>query len=160
MWLQFFQVWISPHPPTKKMYVLLVGLKNHEISSHWWWLEIQKNPASYRFKTLFFGGSNRWFLEPGYSLWPFLQEISNRTYWTDPEKTWVSNSLIATYLGGSVGKVPFDFWWIFEMVKRDPFKLLGDLQLARGWSLVTNGITGLLYTKSYWLFNSDPYNGL
>ena len=46
------------------------------------------------------------------------------------------------------------------MVKRDPFKLLGDLQLARGWSLVTHWIPGLLYTKSYWLFNSDPYNSL
>ena len=31
---------------------------------------------------------------------PFIivQEISNRTHWTDPEKTWVSNSSIATYL--------------------------------------------------------------
>ena len=31
-----------------------------------------------------------------------VQEISNRTHWTDPEKTWVSNSSIAAYLG-SVG---------------------------------------------------------
>ncbi len=29
-----------------------------------------------------------------------VQEISKgRTHWTDPEKTWVSNSSIATYLG-------------------------------------------------------------
>ena len=31
-----------------------------------------------------------------------FQEISNRTHWTDPS-TWVSNSSIATYLGGPVG---------------------------------------------------------
>ncbi len=30
---------------------------------------------------------------------------------TDPEKNWVSNSSIATYWTGSVGKVPFNFWW-------------------------------------------------
>ncbi len=29
---------------------------------------------------------------------------------TDPEKTWVSNSS-TTYWTGSVGKVPFNFWW-------------------------------------------------
>ena len=28
-----------------------------------------------------------------------FQEISNKTHWTDPEKTWVSNSSIAPYLG-------------------------------------------------------------
>ena len=40
-----------------------------------------------------------------------IPEISNgRTMdWTDPEKTWVSNSSIATYLVRSVGKVPFHF---------------------------------------------------
>ena len=32
---------------------------------------------------------------------------------TDPEKSWVSNSSIATYWTGSVGKVPFNFWWKF-----------------------------------------------
>ena len=30
---------------------------------------------------------------------------------TDPEKTWVSNSSIATYWTGWVGKVPFNLWW-------------------------------------------------
>ena len=54
-------------------------------------------------------------------LWLF-QEISNeRTHWTDPEKTWVSNSSIATYQHGSVGKVPFNFWWN------------GELFLVLGW---------------------------
>ena len=33
-----------------------------------------------------------------------IQEISNgRTYWTDPEKTWVSNTSIATSWTGSFG---------------------------------------------------------
>ena len=41
-----------------------------------------------------------------------VQEISNTTHWTDPEKTWVSHSSIATYWTGSIGKVPFNFWWI------------------------------------------------
>ncbi len=42
-----------------------------------------------------------------------FQEISNRTHVSrTPKKTWVSNSSIATYWTGSVGKVPFNFWWI------------------------------------------------
>ena len=37
-------------------------------------------------------------------LFPLHQEISNgRTHLTDPEKTWVYNSSIATYISGSVG---------------------------------------------------------
>ena len=33
------------------------NLKNHGISSHWWRLEIQKNPANNRVKRIVFGGS-------------------------------------------------------------------------------------------------------
>ena len=40
-------------------------------------------------------------------------EISNRPYWTDPEKTWASNNSIATYEGKvRWDSVPFNFWWI------------------------------------------------
>ena len=45
--------------------------------------------------------------------WRF--EISNgRTHWMDPEKTWVSDSSIVTYLGLGVrwDSVPSNFWWI------------------------------------------------
>ena len=38
-----------------------------------------------------------------------IREISNMTHWTDPEKTWVSNSFFATYWTGSVDKFPFKF---------------------------------------------------
>ena len=38
-----------------------------------------------------------------------IQEISNRTHWTDPEKTWVSNSSIATYFGVRWDSVPIQF---------------------------------------------------
>ena len=41
----------------------------------------------------------------------YIQEISNRTHWTNSEKTWVSNSSIAPYWKGSAGKAPFNFWW-------------------------------------------------
>ena len=51
----------------------------------------------------------------------YLPEISNKTHWTDPEKTWVSNSLIATYRTGSAGKVPFNVWWIIFQI---PFQAL------------------------------------
>ena len=40
-----------------------------------------------------------------------IQEISNRTHWTDPS-TWASNSSIATYWGVRWDSVPFNFWWI------------------------------------------------
>ena len=41
-----------------------------------------------------------------------LQRSNPRS--TDSEKTWVSNSSITTYWKGSIGKVPFKFWWIQE----------------------------------------------
>ena len=36
----------------------------------------------------------------GYCSWTRVQEISNRTHWTDPEKTWVFNISIATLIRG------------------------------------------------------------
>ena len=41
----------------------------------------------------------------------WVQDISNRTVPVTDPSTWVSNSSIATYWTGSVGKVPFNFWW-------------------------------------------------
>ena len=40
-----------------------------------------------------------------------IQELSNRTHWTDPEKTWESNSSFRTLLNGVYwDSVPFSFW--------------------------------------------------
>ena len=58
-----------------------------------------------------------------FSSWnDFPSEISNRTHWTDPEKTWVSNISIAPYLGVRWDSVPFNFSWIFGK-KSVPFGL-------------------------------------
>ena len=48
-----------------------------------------------------------------------IQEISNRTHWTDPEKTWVSNSSIVIYW--TVRPLGFgpniNFWWTWTKSK-------------------------------------------
>ena len=60
-----------------------------------------------------------------------IQEIFNRTHWTDPEKTWVSNSSIATYLvRGPLGFGPIQFLmegifiqyliWVYKSLKKNP----------------------------------------
>ena len=52
-----------------------------------------------------------------------FQEISNRTHWTDPKKTWVSHSSIATYLilteRGPLGfgPIPFLMDSFLEMIR-------------------------------------------
>ena len=57
-------------------------------------------------------GSVRLLLPPTSHLY-FFQEISNRTHWTDPKPEYLI--ALATCLG-VVGKVPFNFWWIFSTV--------------------------------------------
>ena len=43
-----------------------------------------------------------------------LQQVQQDRSWMDPEKTWESNSSIATLLGVRWDSVPFNFWWIFR----------------------------------------------
>ena len=57
-------------------------------------------------------GSVRLLLLPTSHLY-FFQEISNRTHWTDPKPEYLI--ALATCLA-AVGKVPFNFWWIFSTV--------------------------------------------
>ena len=70
-------------------------------SVHWGGRILLSNAISYKFTRAI---SSECFKTP-------IQEISNRTHWTDPS-TWVSNSSIATYWGVRWDSVPFNFWWI------------------------------------------------
>ena len=60
------------------------------------------------------------YLPPRDKSFIIFQEISNRTHWTDPEKTWVSNSSTATYLG----VVPFNFWWKYSLLMENIAQVL------------------------------------
>ena len=61
----------SPLIPPQKMHVLLVGLKNHEISSHWCDWRSKRTLRHTDSKPSFLEGPS-WFLGCGNSLWPFF----------------------------------------------------------------------------------------
>ena len=66
-----------------------------------------------------------------------FQEVSNRTHWTDPEKTWGSNSL-----GVRWDSVPVNFWWIYSWYFTTPNCIDGSLKhFSRWWFLAFIGWT-------------------